>query len=69
LWKTSLKRKREKVSGSFSPAVHLIVTDPPEVGFSGTRRLRAETRGAKKAAKRLSLLNILLNYSNFGGCV
>jgi len=53
-----LINSNENVSGSLGADVHLMVICPAEVGFSGTWRVRAETRGAAKAS-RLSLLNIL----------
>lgn len=58
LLKATLMSSRENVAGSLAADVHLIVTVPPEVGFSGTWRVRAETRGATRT-RRVSLENIL----------
>jgi len=58
LLNATLVSSKEKVSGSFAATVHLIVMVPPEVGFEGTSRVRADTKGATRA-RRLSLQNIL----------
>jgi hypothetical protein len=51
--RTKLDNLENFTHGSPAAESHLRVTDPPEVGFSGTCRLRAETKGTTSAAMRL----------------
>jgi hypothetical protein len=66
LLKAVLISSKDQVSGSFGAEFHLMVIVPPEVGFSGTSRVRADTRGATKA-RRLSRQNILRSLSRKTG--
>jgi len=65
LWNASLRSSREKVFGSPAADVHVMVTDPAEVGFWGIWRVSPATRGVTSASRAI-LLNIFFGFVDVG---